>query len=93
MGHTLACNDVFISATLLARTVPGITAPLLIAVGAAVLGHGRPDRPTVVLRSRFEVLRGRGDYGLYVRFDPTLNGNGGGVIASTMQPRSCSESK
>ena len=37
-----------------------------------------PDRPTVVLRSRFEALRGRGDYRLYVRFDPTLNGNGGG---------------
>jgi glucoamylase len=37
-----------------------------------------PNRPTVVLRSRFEALRGRGDYRLYVRFDPTLNGNGGG---------------
>jgi glucoamylase len=37
-----------------------------------------PDRPTVVLKSRFEALRGRGDYRLYVRFDPTLNGNGGG---------------
>jgi glucoamylase len=37
-----------------------------------------PNRPTVVLRSRFESLRGRGDYRLYVRFDPTLNGNGGG---------------
>jgi glucoamylase len=37
-----------------------------------------PDRPTVVLRSRFEALRGPGDYRLYVRFDPTLNGNGGG---------------
>jgi glucoamylase len=38
-----------------------------------------PDRPTVVLRSRFEPLRGRlRDYALYVRFDPTLNGNGGG---------------
>src|ERR671925_119619 len=36
-----------------------------------------PNRPTVVLRSRFEALRGR-DYRLYVRFDPTLNGNGGG---------------
>jgi GH15 family glucan-1,4-alpha-glucosidase len=35
------------------------------------------DRPTVVLRSRFEALRG-GDYRVYVRFDPTLNGNGGG---------------
>jgi glucoamylase len=37
-----------------------------------------PVRPTVVLKSRFEALRGRGDYRLYVRFDPTLNGNGGG---------------
>ena len=37
-----------------------------------------PQRPTVVLRSRFEALRGPGDYRLYVRFDPTLNGNGGG---------------
>jgi glucoamylase len=36
-----------------------------------------PDRPTVVLRSRFEALRG-GDYRVYVRFDPSLNGNGGG---------------
>ena len=31
-----------------------------------------PDRPTVILRSRFQALRGRsGDYRLYVRFDPT----------------------
>src|SRR3954447_19144327 len=38
-----------------------------------------PDRPTVVLRSRFEALKGRrDDYRLYVRFDPNLNGNGGG---------------
>ena len=38
-----------------------------------------PDRPTVVMRSRFEALKGRPrDYKLYVRFDPTLNGNGGG---------------
>jgi glucoamylase len=38
-----------------------------------------PDRPTVVMKSRFEALRGhRDDYELYVRFDPTLNGNGGG---------------
>src|SRR6476620_6971704 len=38
-----------------------------------------PDRPTVVMKSRFEALRGhRDDYKLYVRFDPTLNGNGGG---------------
>ena len=38
-----------------------------------------PDRPSVVLRSRFEALKGhRDDYKLYVRFDPNLNGNGGG---------------
>src|SRR4051812_10428150 len=38
-----------------------------------------PDRPAVVLRSRFEALKGhRDDYKLYVRFDPNLNGNGGG---------------
>src|SRR3954470_14553343 len=38
-----------------------------------------PDRPAVVLRSRFEALKGhREDYRLYVRFDPNLNGNGGG---------------
>src|SRR3954452_13816511 len=38
-----------------------------------------PDRPAVVLRSRFEALKGRrDDYRLYVRFDPNLNGNGGG---------------
>jgi glucoamylase len=38
-----------------------------------------PGRPTVLLRSRFEALRGRtSDYRVYVRFDPTLNGNGGG---------------
>ena len=34
-----------------------------------------PDRPTVLIRSRFSAPR---DYKLYVRFDPTLNGNGGG---------------
>src|ERR1700754_1387799 len=34
-----------------------------------------PDRPTVLLRSRFDGPRG---YKLYVRYDPTLNGNGGG---------------
>jgi glucoamylase len=39
-----------------------------------------PDRPTVILRSRFEALRGRTkDYRVYVRFDPNLNGNGGGA--------------
>src|SRR3954465_9882174 len=38
-----------------------------------------PDRPTVILRSRFDALKGRiGDYALYARFDPTLNGHGGG---------------
>ena len=39
-----------------------------------------PARPTVLMRSSFEPLGrhdGR-DYRLYVRFDPTLNGNGGG---------------
>jgi glucan 1,4-alpha-glucosidase len=34
-----------------------------------------PDRQTVILRSRFDGPRG---YKLYVRYDPTLNGNGGG---------------
>ena len=39
-----------------------------------------PDRATVLMRSRFEPLgrRDERDYRLYVRFDPTLNGNGGG---------------
>jgi glucan 1,4-alpha-glucosidase len=38
-----------------------------------------PGRPTVLLRSRFEALRGTTrDYHVFVRFDPTLNGNGGG---------------
>ena len=38
-----------------------------------------PGRATVVMRARFEALRGTArDYTLYVRFDPTLNGNGGG---------------
>jgi glucan 1,4-alpha-glucosidase len=38
-----------------------------------------PGRPTVLLRSRFQALRGRTrDYHVFVRFDPTLNGNGGG---------------
>ncbi len=39
-----------------------------------------PDRATVLMRSRFERLgkRDGGNYRLYVRFDPTLNGNGGG---------------
>ena len=38
-----------------------------------------PARPTVLMRTRFTPLRGhRHDYRLYVRLDPTLNGNGGG---------------
>jgi glucoamylase len=37
------------------------------------------ERASVVMRSRFAALRGKArDYRLYVRFDPTLNGNGGG---------------
>ncbi|MDA0162160.1 glycoside hydrolase family 15 protein [Solirubrobacter ginsenosidimutans] len=39
-----------------------------------------PQRPTVILRSRFEALKGKTrDYQVYARFDPTLNGNGGGT--------------
>src|SRR5215216_2983304 len=38
-----------------------------------------PARPTVLIRSRFVALKGKlSDYRLYVRHDPTLNGNGGG---------------
>jgi glucoamylase len=38
-----------------------------------------PARATVLMRTRFTPLRGRlDDYRLYVRLDPTLNGNGGG---------------
>jgi glucan 1,4-alpha-glucosidase len=38
-----------------------------------------PERETVVTRARLVPLRGKvRDYKLYVRFDPTLNGNGGG---------------
>src|SRR3954465_6293594 len=38
-----------------------------------------PGRPTVLLRSRFEALRGRASaYRGFVRLHPTLNGNGGG---------------
>jgi glucoamylase len=38
-----------------------------------------PSRPTVLIRSRFTALRGKlSDYRVYVRHDPTLNGNGGG---------------
>jgi glucoamylase len=43
-----------------------------------------PSRPTVLIRSRFVALKGRlSDYRLYVRHDPTLNGNGGGGSATT----------
>ena len=39
-----------------------------------------PDQNTVVMRSRFTPLVGElEDYRLYVRFDPTINGNGGGA--------------
>src|SRR3954453_15191338 len=38
-----------------------------------------PARPTVLISSRFAALKGKlSDYRLYVRHDPTLNGNGGG---------------
>ena len=38
-----------------------------------------PNRPAVILHSRFEALKGRtSDYKVYARFDPNLNGNGGG---------------
>jgi glucoamylase len=38
-----------------------------------------PSRPTVLIHSKFVALKGRlSDYRLYVRHDPTLNGNGGG---------------
>ena len=38
-----------------------------------------PSRPTVLIRSRFVALKGKlSDYRLYVRHDPTFNGNGGG---------------
>jgi glucoamylase len=41
------------------------------------------DRESVVMRSRFTALKGRTrDYRVYVRFDPTLNGNGGGGTGS-----------
>src|ERR1700694_2180003 len=42
-----------------------------------------PTRNTLLLRSRFEALVGKpSDYHVYVRFDPTLNGNGGGGSAN-----------
>ena len=38
-----------------------------------------PSRPTVLIRSKFVALKGKlSNYRLYVRHDPTLNGNGGG---------------
>jgi glucoamylase len=38
-----------------------------------------PRRPTVLMHTRFVALKGRlSDYAVYVRFDSTLNGNGGG---------------
>jgi glucan 1,4-alpha-glucosidase len=38
-----------------------------------------PSRPTVLIRSKFVALKGElSSYRLYVRHDPTLNGNGGG---------------
>ncbi len=38
-----------------------------------------PHRNTVLMHTRFVPLKGRlSNYKLYVRFDPTLNGNGGG---------------
>jgi glucoamylase len=43
-----------------------------------------PARPTVLIRSKFIALKGTlSDYRLYVRHDPTLNGNGGGGNATT----------
>ncbi len=38
-----------------------------------------PNRNSVVIRTLFTPLKGKvGDYQLYLRYDPTLNGNGGG---------------
>ncbi len=43
-----------------------------------------PDRNTVLMRTQFQPLRGKlRDYKLYVRYDPTLNGNGGGGDGSS----------
>jgi glucoamylase len=45
-----------------------------------------PSRPTVLIRSKFVALKGRlSDYRLYVRHDPTLNGNGGGLTANSTE--------
>jgi len=42
-----------------------------------------PGRPAVLIQSRFVALDGKlSDYRLYVRHDPTLNGNGGGGTGS-----------
>ncbi len=42
-----------------------------------------PNRPSVILHSRFEALKGRTrDYKVYARFDPNLNGNGGGATGN-----------
>jgi glucan 1,4-alpha-glucosidase len=42
-----------------------------------------PARPAVLIRSHFVALQGQlSDYRLYVRHDPTLNGNGGGGTGS-----------
>src|SRR5262245_24054943 len=43
-----------------------------------------PDRQTVLLHSRFDGPRG---YKLYVRFDPTLNGNGRGASEAVTSPQ------
>jgi glucan 1,4-alpha-glucosidase len=46
-----------------------------------------PDRATIAMDSSFKALKGRAsDYQLFVRFDPTLNGNGGGAGGSKTTP-------
>ena len=43
-----------------------------------------PDRATIAMDSSFKALKGKAsDYKLFVRFDPTLNGNGGGQGGKT----------
>ena len=43
-----------------------------------------PDRATIAMDSSFKALKGKAsDYKLFVRFDPTLNGNGGGKGGKT----------
>jgi glucan 1,4-alpha-glucosidase len=45
-----------------------------------------PWRPAVLIRSRFVALEGKlSSYRLYVRHDPTLNGNGGGLAANPIE--------